>query len=199
MKLLSRDFTKGEKALLLLLALVLIVLAYYLVVHKPVKEGIEKANAEADNLRVELVTVKAKADTLERMQQEIDKIMSDPNISLMPSYNNKKAVNAFLSDVLGNMSYSATLANLSRSGDQIRRNVQLQFVAPNYAAMEEVLARLGSSPDRCLVDNVTCSSYRDRYYDVDAYNVSLTATFFETLVGGEPDAALPADDRAPAP
>ncbi len=196
MKLLSRDFTKGEKALLLLLAIVLVVLAYYLAVHKPVKDGIARANAEAENLQIELSAVKAKADTLERMKNEIDSIMADPNISEMPSYNNKKAVNTLLSDILGKMTYSATLANMTRSGDQIRRNVQLQFVAPSYAAMEEVLSRLGSSPYRCLVDNVTCSSYRDRYYEVDAYNVSLTATFFETLVGGEPDAGLPKDDQA---
>ncbi len=196
MKILSRDFTKGEKALLLLLAIALVILAYYLVVHKPVKDGIEKANAESDNLRVELSAVEAKAAMLERMQNEINGIMQDPDISMMPSYNNKKAVNTLLSDILGNMTYSATLANMTRNGDQIRRNVQLQFTAPSYAAMEEVLDRLSSSPYRCLIDNVSCSSYRDRYYDVDAFNVSLTATFFETLVGGTADEALPADAGA---
>ncbi len=196
MKILSRDFTKGEKALLVLLAVVLVVLVYYLAVYKPVKEGIEKANVECDNLRVELSAASAKAAMLERMQNEIDNIMQDDKISMMPSYNNKKAVNTLLSDILGNMTYSATLANMTRNGDQIRRNVQLQFTAPSYAAMEEVLDRLSSSPYRCLIDNVSCSSYRDRYYDVDAFNVSLTATFFETLVGGTADEALPADAGA---
>ena len=195
MKLLSRDFTKGEKALLLILAIALLAIGYYLLVFKPVKEGIEKANAESDNLRVELTAIQAKVAVLERMQNEIDDIMVDPNISVMPSYNNKKAVNKLLSEILGNMTYSATLSNLTRSGDQIRRNVQLQFTAPSYAAMEEVLERLSNCEYRCLIDNVNCTNYRDRYYDVDTYNVSLTATFFETLVGGTPDAALPADSK----
>ncbi len=195
MKILSRDFTKGEKALLLILVIALLAIGYYLLVFKPVKDGIEKANAESDNLRVELTAIQAKVAVLERMQNEIDDIMADPNISVMPSYNNKKAVNKLLSEILGNMTYSASLSNLTRSGDQIRRNVQLQFTAPSYAAMEEVLNRLSNSEYRCLIDNVNCSSYRDRYYDVDAYNVSLTATFFETLVGGTPDAALPADSK----
>lgn len=195
MKILSRDFTKGEKALLLILVIALLAIGYYLLVFKPVKDGIEKANAESDNLRVELTAIQAKVAVLERMQNEIDDIMADPNISVMPSYNNKKAVNKLLSEILGNMTYSASLSNLTRNGDQIRRNVQLQFTAPSYAAMEEVLERLNNSEYRCLIDNVNCSSYRDRYYDVDAYNVSLTATFFETLVGGTPDAALPADSK----
>ncbi len=195
MKILSRDFTKGEKALLLILVIALLAIGYYLLVFKPVKEGIEKANAESDNLRVELTAIQAKVAVLERMQNEIDDIMVDPNISVMPSYNNKKAVNKLLSEILGNMTYSASLSNLTRSGDQIRRNVQLQFTAPSYAAMEEVFERLSNSEYRCLIDNVSCSNYRDRQYDVDAYNVSLTATFFETLVGGTPDAALPADSK----
>ena len=193
MKLLSRDFTRGEKVLLLLLALILIVLAYFQFVFKPVRDGIAKANSESENLRTELTVVKAKVATLEKMQAEIDDIMADENVSLMPSYNNKKAVNTLLSDVLGSMTYSATLSNMTRNGNLIRRNVQLQFNAPSYAAMERVFTRLSSNPYRCLIDNVTCSSYIDRYTDEIAYTVNMTATFFETLVGGTPDAALPED------
>ena len=198
MKILSRDFTRGEKVLLLLLALVVLVLAYFQFVFKPVREGIAKAEAESANLETELTVVKAKVSELERMQHEIDDIMADENISTMPSYNNKKAVNTLLSDILGNMKYSATLSNMTRNGNQIRRIVQLQFDAPSYAAMEQVLDRLSGSPYRCLIDNVSCSNYWDRYNDVDAYNVTLTATFFETLVGGTEDAALPPDSGAAA-
>lgn len=179
MKILSRDFTRGEKVLILILALILIVLAYYLFVYKPVSEGIEEANVESENLRAELSVSQAKVARLEKMQDEIDDIMADENISEMPSYNNKKAVNALLSDILGSMTYSATLANMTRNGDQIRRIVQLQFTAPSYADMEEVLSRLSKSPYRCLIENVSCTSFTDRYTDTEAYNVNLTATFFE--------------------
>ncbi len=196
MKILSRDFTRGEKVLILILALILIVLAYYLFVYKPVSEGIEEANVESENLRAELSVSQAKVARLEKMQDEIDDIMADENISEMPSYNNKKAVNALLSDILGSMTYSATLANMTRNGDQIRRIVQLQFTAPSYADMEEVLSRLSKSPYRCLIENVSCTSFTDRYTDTEAYNVNLTATFFETMVGGTPDAALPVDAGA---
>lgn len=196
MKILSRDFNRGEKALLIFLAIVLLALCYYLVVYRPVHEGIETAHIERDNLFAELQVAQARVAVLERMQNEIDNIMSDPNVSMMPSYNNKKAVNSQINDILNNMSFSATLSNLTRSGDQIRRNIQLQFTAPSYAEMERVLNSLCSCPYRCLVNNVNCSRAYDRYYDTNVYNVSLTATFFETLVGGTPDAALPADPAA---
>ena len=45
MKRLSRDFTRGEKALLLLLALILLGLTYYLVVDRPVRAALESARA----------------------------------------------------------------------------------------------------------------------------------------------------------
>ena len=193
MKILSRDFNRGEKVLLVFLAIVLLVLCYYLLVFKPVREGIEAANTERDNLLTELQIAQARVAVLEKMQNEIDDIMNDPNVSLMPSYNNKKAVNKLINDILSDKSYSATLSNLTRSGNQIRRNIQLQFTAPNYAEMERVLDSLCTSTYRCLVNNVNCTRAYDRYYETNYYNVTLTATFFETLVGGTPDAALPAD------
>ena len=52
MKILSRDCTRAEKIILALLALVLVGLAYYQFVDKMVRESIEKANAEAEALRV---------------------------------------------------------------------------------------------------------------------------------------------------
>lgn len=190
MKVLSRDFTRGEKALLLLLVIILLVLAYYLLIYKPVKDGIETANAESENLRSEITIVESKASKLEQMQNEIDGVMMDENVSVMPSYNNKKAVNAFISDVLGNMSYSVTLSNLSRTGDQIRRNIQLSFTAQSYEEMESVLESFNACPFRCLIGNVSCSTSKNRQSD-EVYSVSMTATFFETLVDGTPDAALP--------
>ena len=193
MKILSRDFTRDEKALLLLLVIIVIVLAYYLFIYKPVKEGIATANAESENLRSEITIVETKVAKLEKMQSEIDGVMMDENVSVMPSYNNKKAVNAFISDILGNLSYSVTLSNLTRSGDQIRRNIQLEFTAQSYEEMEEVLDRFNECPFRCLIGNVSCSTSRNRQDDT-VYSVNMTATFFETLVGGTPDAALPAGD-----
>ena len=100
MKILSRDFSRGEKIILIILAIVLVGLVYYQFVDKAVRESIEKANAEAEAIKVELTTVNAKIKRMEEMQAELDTIQSDPKASYMGSYNNSREELAFLNDVL---------------------------------------------------------------------------------------------------
>jgi len=195
MKILSRDFTFKEKVLLLLLVIVLIVLGYYQFIDKPIRSAIAKAQAEQEALQVELTAVNAKIATLEKMQNEIDELSSSGQVSLMPSYNNSRNVTRLLNDVLGRLGYSITFSNVTRNGDQIRRNISLQFISPDYASMEKVFRELTGSEYRCLLDNVT-GSVNNRYNEDDSVTVNATATFYETMVGGTVDSGLPADSAA---
>ena len=203
MKILSRDFSRGEKIILIILAIVLVGLVYYQFVDKAVRESIEKANAEAEAIKVELTTVNAKIKRMEEMQAELDSITSDPNASYMGSYNNSKEEIAFLNDVLSNaLQYSISFSNVTRDGDQIRRNFSLQFTTSDYASMERIIKQLCDGKMRCLINDISYSTTRYNYsaaerekYGVDYYervNVNCTATFFETMVGGTEDAGLPA-------
>jgi len=201
-KILSRDFTRGEKIILVILAFVLVGLAYYQFVDKTVRESIEKANAEAEAIQVELTGVNAKIQRMEEMQAELDSIQSDPSASYMGSYNNSKEELAFLNDVLGGtLQYTITFSNVTRDGDQIRRNFSLQFTTADYAGMERIMKQLCDGKLRCLINDISYSITRYNYsaaereeYGVDYYervNLNCTATFFETMVGGTEDAGLP--------
>ena len=207
MKILSRDFTRAEKIILVILALVLVGLAYYQFVYKMVAESIQKAHAEAEAIRVEMTGVNAKIQRMEEMQAELESIQSNPNASYMGSYNNSKEELAFLNDVLGGaLQYSITFSNVTRDGDQIRRNFSLQFTTEDYASMERIISRLCDGKLRCLINDISYSVSRYNYsaadrerYGVDWYervNVNCTATFFETMVGGVEDAGLPAQNVA---
>jgi len=202
-KILSRDFSRGEKIILALLAFVLVGLVYYQFVDKAVRSSIEKANAEAEAIKVELTAVNAKIKRMEEMQAELDSITSDPSASYMGSYNNSREELAFLNDVLKSaLQYSINFSNVTRDGDQIRRNFSLQFTTSDYAAMEKLINQLCNSKLRCLINDISYSVTRYNYsaaereeYGVDWYeqvNVNCTATFFETMVGGTEDAGLPA-------
>ena len=207
MKILSRDFSRAEKIILVILALVLVGLAYYQFVYKMVAESIEKAHAEAEAIRVEMTGVNAKIQRMEEMQAELESIQSNPNASYMGSYNNSKEELAFLNDVLGGaLQYNITFSNVTRDGDQIRRNFSLQFTTEDYASMERIISRLCDGKLRCLINDISYSVSRYNYsaadrerYGVDWYervNVNCTATFFETMVGGVEDAGLPAQNVA---
>ena len=191
MKGLSRDFTLKEKILLLILAILLIGFAYYRFVDTPVREGIASAKGEQEMMRIELAAVERKAASLEKMKSELDSITKQGDVAYMPSYNNGRNVNRLLNDVLGPLDYAVNFTQLTRTGNQIRRNVSLQFTSPDYETMETVLRELSESEYRCLLNDLKGSVNTQR--DGGTITVNLTATFFETMVGGTEDAGLPAD------
>ena len=190
MKVLSRDFTNKEKALLLALVVLLVALVYYQFIYKPATNAIEKAEAEKANLEVELTTLQARLASLKKMKAELDDIQNAGNVKIMPSYNNSKQINSLLNDVLGSLGYSITFSNVTRTGDQIRRKISMSFRAPDNASMEKVLSDLVNSDFRCLIEDLRVSNG-----DTEV-SVSTTITFYETLVGGEVDIALPQESAA---
>ncbi len=192
MKVLSRSFTLKEKILLLLLSLILVALAYYQFVDQPVRSALAQAQAEADSLSMELTAVTAKLTTMRNMRAELDDVTAGGKASEMGSYNNSKAEIAMLNDVLSEaLQYSITFANVTRSEDQIRRNFSLQLTASSYESMEHIINSINESHYRCLIGDLQCRAFRDKYVLDGNLSVNATATFYETMVGGTPDAGLP--------
>ena len=192
MKVLSRDFTLKEKILLLLLGLVLVGLAYYQFVDQPVRSKIESAHAEAKELTAELKTVDAKLEKMHRMRNELDDVTAGGTASEMGSYNNSKEEYQVLNDILGDaLTYSITFANVTRDNDQIRRNFTFQFTTDDYEAMEGRIDSLLKNHYRCLIGDLRCTATRNGDVTEGTITVNGTATFYETMVGGTPDAGLP--------
>lgn len=195
MKIWSRDFTRFEKVLLLVLICLVIGLVYYQFVEKPVRREIASLKAESSDLEMELATVNANAERMSQMNDELSAMRGSGHISRMESYNNSRneieLLNTILSDTL---KYSISFAEVTRSNDQIRRNFSLEFRTPSYDSMRQIVERLCNCEYRCLVDEIRCTTTHN---DKESYvTVRLTATFYETMVGGTPDAGLPKDSEA---
>ena len=207
MKILKREFSKSENALIVLFAIILLALCYYRFVYIPITDAIEEAQNLQYNLLDEETVVQAKAMKLKKMADEVAELKAQGVTSTQLSYNGHKQEVAFLNDVLtGTMNYSLRFTSLTRSSDQLRRNFSLSFTCTNYEAAKNVINNLNNSPYRILIDDIrfskqtttTGTSIFDR---VEAYSqsidyevsVSLTGTFYETTVGGTADAGLPAN------
>ena len=192
MKIMSRDFTLSEKIMLLILALILLGLVYYWFVDQTVRSSITASNIEAESIQTQMDAVEKRILYLQSLQNSMDELEDAGNLSWMGSYNNSKAEVAFLNDILADtQEYSISFAAVTRSGDQIRRNFTLKFQTRNYKAAQDIIVRLCSGTDRCLVGDIKCSIAKDR-----KVTTSASATFFETMVGGTPDAGLPADSAS---
>ena len=197
MKVLSRDFTLKEKIMLLLLVLLLFGLGYYYFIDQPVRNEIARCETEKANLQLELDKVNSKLHTLETMREELENIEKSGDVSVMKSYNASKEEIKLLNDILSlTDQYVINFGNVTRDGDQIRRNFTLQFTARDFDVMANILGKLSDSPLRCRVAEIQCGRNVNYYHEEYAdYSVRATATFFETMVGGTPDAGLPADKK----
>ena len=192
MKMFSRDFTRTEKILIAILALILLALVYYQFVDKTVRDTITYANIEARSLETQIEAAQAKAVRLASLQRSMDELREKGELSWMPSYNASKPEVAFLNDVLKDtLSYSVEFASVTRSGDQIRRSFKLRYATGGYRAAREIIEALRSGENRCIVGDITCKISTLGLTSVDA-----SATFYETMVEGTPDAGLPADSAA---
>lgn len=189
MKVLSRDFTRTEKILLVLLALILVGLVYYKFIYLNVSDSVNSSHSEAQALETEISMAEAQLMHLKSLQTELDTMKEDGTLSYMPSYNNNKSEIAFLNEALADTEkYSVSFADVTRSGDQIRRSFTLQYVTRNYKTAQEIMKQLCGSRDRCLVGDIRCQIAEDGVTTINA-----AATFYETMVGGTPDAGLPSD------
>ena len=207
MKVLSRDFTLKEKILLLLLFLIILGLAYYRFIHIPCKEAIETAHNQRDTFQTELTGALAKEQQLKKMKEELDSLGELQSASRMDSYNNSKAELTMLNNVLESAyDYSIKFNNVTRDGDQIRRNFSLYFETDSFASAKRIIEQLTDSEYRCLLGNmqygVSLKLWRegdrgtvihkidDKTY-VEFVTVNTAATFYETMYDGVPDDGLP--------
>lgn len=190
MKILSREFTTGEKILILVLVLILLGLMYYYFVDMPVRNAIVSDQAELDTLQSELDAVQNRLSYLTGIRKNLDELQGDnKNLGWMGSYNNSEAEVRFLNDVLAStMKYNINFANVTRDGNQIRRNFSLRFQTANYPEAQDVITRLLRGENRCLMGDMKCSVDESGTVTIDA-----TATFYETMVDGVEDAVLPSD------
>lgn len=192
MKIMSRKFTRAEKLLIGLLIIILLGLVYYNFVDKTVRETIASSEAEARTLQTELDTAEQKLLQLKKLQDELDALEAEGRLSYLSSYNNAKAEIAFLDGVLADtLQYNVSFSNVTRSGSLIRRSFSLSYQAEDYDAAQAIIQRLCESRDRCIVGDVACSNVKD-----GSVSISASATFYETMVGGTPDAGLPSDGAA---
>ncbi len=206
---LSREFTTGEKILLLILAIIILALVYYRFFYIPCQNAIMEARSQKTALQSDLNVAQIKERQLKKMKEELDSIGELSETSSMPSYNNSKAELEELNAILESAKdYSIKFTGLTKDGDQIRRNFALTFVTDTRNEARDILTKLAGSEFRCLLGDLQFDqqlqrlandqtakyvrSIDDVRYAV-SFQVTTTATYYETMYDGTPDAGLPAD------
>lgn len=198
MQSIKKEFSKGERAAILILCVLIVAMIYYIAVVRPVRKGIESAHQERDDLEMQVTILDAQVAKLNMMQQELEDMKNgDRVVSMMPSYNAGKQEVDFLHTTLaGTEDYYIGFSALDRDGDQIRRNFSLQFRSSDYQSAVGVIDKLENSEIRCLIGDVSVSPADNETRNIMSgqVNVNCTATFYETMYDGVEDKELPEEE-----
>ena len=178
-----QNFSKNEKIMIFILFILLIGLIYYRFIYITVNNATQAANNQAQAIQSELDAANIRLSKIKSLDS------MDTSVQRMGSYNSIKGETAFLNTVLAGVSdYTVTFADVTRDGNLVRRGFQLRFTASSYADAVKIINDLTNGDFRCLIGDVRCS-----IGDGGQTTMDVSGTFYETMVGGAPDSALPAD------
>lgn len=187
---LSKVFSRREKALLIVLAVLLLIAVYLYAVHFPVTAGMEQARMEKDTLTMELTVLEARQTRMEQMQAELERVWGDDHYVRTPAYDNLEQLMTFLNTLLSTaQDYDVQFGELIRSEETavIRRTMELTATCGSYEQARALVLGLQDCPYRCLLDALSMmpvradGSGRDRTAPLTdgAVQVTVSATFYE--------------------
>ncbi len=196
--MLQYTFSKREKVLMVILAVLLLAALWYVAVYKGCEENYRKAVTATQNAQLEFDTATVKAAKLKTMQAELDKIKASGTVqTVLPAYDNVQSLTAQLNAVLAQaenytLSFDEPVAG---DGGVMRRAVTLTFGCGSYETAKTVVTQLGHQSFRSLIDSVAISQAGastvrssssivgtvSRGSSSSAYLVSMHLTFYESI------------------
>lgn len=203
--MLSREFTKKEKILLVVCLLLALGVIYYQLVYRGVQS--QMANYSTADLEAEIEVEQTKATQISNMLATIEKNKDRETGELMV-YNNLANEISLVGDVMEKRSEQVTL-NWSTpvlNGTTVRRDVSVSFTTRRYTYLKQIINAFNHCAYRCVIrdlsvtDNsaatrtvtarvggkmttITMPQTRRGIKNSTRMSVSFNLTFFETIEG----------------
>ena len=180
--MMSREFTRKEKMLLVIMCALLIGILYFEFVYRPVKANMNKYNTA--KLSVKLATEQAKSLSIKKMESEMAGNKAS-NIGTVATYNNVKQELKALNNIFSSASsFNLDFSDPVKDGDAVRRNVNITFTAKSYSAANNIINELHNCEYRCLIRTLSLTS------SGGTVSGNMQVTFFETLYGAKTNDGL---------
>lgn len=159
--MLSYTFSKREKVLLLILALILLGLLWFMLVWQGASNEKMRIDADIAETEAQILIAQNKVSKLATMQEAIDaqkKAGAKP--ASLPEYDNTTALMAQLNTILSTTKdYRLAFDDLDFSSEGVvSRGVTITFGCESIEAGRAVMTQLESGPFACTIDSATITS-----------------------------------------
>ncbi len=195
----GKNFSTKEILMGIILLLLLGYLGYSQFFDGPIEDKLKAEADEQADIQMKIDLVNQKLVEIEAQKAELD-LLGESGVKIrMPSYNAENMELNFLYGLVDkNDDIQVVGGTLSRSGDQVRRPVTITYHTDAYEKVINFITNLNNSEIRCLIDEVKFTegvdtSGFDSTQEQVVYDVSIKATFYETMWDGVADQFLPAD------
>lgn len=159
--MLKYTFSTREKALIVILAVIVLALLWYTLIFQNIDNQVKKVESDIATAQDKLAVDNAKLAQQKNMQDAIDRyVASGARIVPVPKYDNIQNVMTQLNVVLaGTSSFTMTFDDIKTTqSNTIERGVSLNFGCASYADAVNVLTNLARGPYPCRITECSISS-----------------------------------------
>ena len=163
----NREFTKREKVLLLIFAVLLIAVGYYKILLEPINNQIEsyRSLTQEEQMQMETAQLQAKAAGIERT---------------IPDYDNSAVLLPQLYQIMDStIEYAMDFDEITFEGNIAARPVRIEFETVNYQKARRVIDKLCTTGYAMQIEDMTIQEARTT--DKRSVHTYLSITFFEAV------------------
>ena len=170
-----KKFTPRERVLLVVLAILVVVCAYYFLFYTPVSSTFVSVNEQHTTLDKQIADADAKIVHMKEMKAELEKMKaSGLSLKELPAYDNRSNMMNSLAVILEDVpQYSVSFSTVNEASGTVRRNISLSYSCNSREAAYEILQRINDGPYPCLIKNCTVSGNTGRC------SINVQLTYFE--------------------
>lgn len=187
--MMNRKFTRREKVYIVILSILLVVCAYYYLVHAPTVEGIADAQSRMQAVEDQTLIEQTRAQIKSSMEEDLAQLESRPDRAHteIPYYDNSERLATALSVALSESeTYNIDFRKPELNQDNMmQRQVNIRFEAMDYEAAREIVTAIYEIPYRNQVTAMELSPIETPEEQVPnlrapgMLSVSVTIIFFE--------------------
>ena len=175
----KKQLTVREKVLMCILAVLLVICAYYYAFYTPVLQKVATYKGEIEFLEEQNKVLDAQVEKMNLMKAELEAITSGEmgEVNEIPAYDNSYNVLNSLSAILEKaVKYQVNFVEINQEENIVRRNINMTYYCSSYENAKSIFEQIHDSEYRTLIKDV---NYNHSDSGELPYSVTLTFTYFE--------------------